>query len=64
MRLIETRNFRTGAKQQFIDGKRVSNHEFSETWLELLDSDETFRRQGNIEQTRYGDRVIWEGAKS
>jgi hypothetical protein len=58
MRLIETRNFRTGAKQQFIDGKRVSNHEFSETWLKV-----GAHGHGTIEQTRYGDRHTWETSK-
>lgn len=58
MRLIETRSKWGNLynARHYINGVRVSNHEFSRRWLELGCTAGT----GKTENTAYGFRTIWE----
>jgi len=54
----ETRNGCTGARYHFIDGRKVSNHDFSIAWLDAFNRGEVTtspdRSEGN------GRVLIWE----
>lgn len=56
----ETRHGCTGARYHFIDGERVSNHDFSKAWLAALDRGEVTQAPTRTEGQ--GRVLIWESA--
>lgn len=57
-RLIETQSKWGNLynRRHYIDGRRVTEHEFSRAWLDLGCTPES----GTMENTPYGFRTIWE----